>query len=412
LRLLSVAISNWQYYSRVLEPYSIHVYSTITICGLIAAVNVVLAMRSISSGAAVAFAIAFGATGLTWGLIELLPATSGPRTGLSLLLVNACGALGMISMWCGFWLRAGRRINWWFMAGLFFLWLIPVLGVLILGLTPGTHVPFAVASICAGTISSIWAIYRKSGHKNAGDYALISWIAVSLPVTAMALLIGMSGGRSEPDGAWMFFLAFMPTLFTGIGLFTLLGFALDALHDSNQLARTDGLTELLNRRAFDSELGIALARAERYQRELSLVVVDIDNFKALNDNYGHPAGDAVIRAVARVLSESARRIDIVARIGGEEFALILADTPPSAALRLAERLRQAVIHASSDMIAFTASFGVASTQDTGTDSDAIMKAADDALYAAKKAGRNCVRYARDPGVAPAALIGLVKSPGR
>jgi diguanylate cyclase (GGDEF)-like protein len=393
------------------ELYSIHVFSTVTICVLIAVTNVVLARRSISSGAAAALAVAFGAMGLTWVLTELLP-PGGARSGPGLLLVNGTGALGMTAMWCGFWLRAGRRINWWFMGGLLLLWLTPVLGMLVFGLSPGTQVPFVVASISAGVVSSIWFLYQRNSHKNAGDHALIAWLILVLPLSLSALLMGMSGGRHDADAVWLFFLTFMPTVFTGIGLFTLLSFTLDALRDSDLLARTDGLTELLNRRAFDSELAIAVARAERYQRDLSLVVVDIDNFKALNDSYGHPAGDAVIRAVGRVLAEGARRIDIVARIGGEEFALILADTPPAAALRLAERLRRAVINASSEMIAFSASFGVASLQDTGNSGEALMKSADEALYAAKKAGRNCVRYARDPAVEPAALIGLVKQPGR
>jgi diguanylate cyclase (GGDEF)-like protein len=226
-------------------------------------------------------------------------------------------------------------------------------------------------------------------------------------MSVAAVLLGMSTARTDPNAVWVFYLNFLPAVFAGIGLFTLLGFTLDAVRDSTELALTDGLTGLLNRRAFDRELIVACARAERYQRDLTLIVLDIDHFKRLNDSYGHPAGDAVIRTVAMVLEEQSRRIDVAARIGGEEFALILPDTPPAAALRLAERLRQAVGRSGNEAIAYTASFGVASAHEAGTHADALLQAADDALYAAKAAGRNCVRYAADPEREPAALIGAV-----
>ena len=268
--------------------------------------------------------------------------------------------------------------------------------------------PFASASIAAGVISSVWFLLKKHGHRNAGDWALIGWLIILLPISMVALMIGMNSAKTDPNAVWMFYLGFMPTLFTGVGLFSMLGFALDAIHDSTQLALTDGLTGLGNRRAYDNELAVSVARSERYQRDLSLILLDIDHFKKLNDTYGHPAGDAVIPAVARVLVEKSRRIDTVARVGGEEFALILADTPAAAALRLAERLRQAVSNASSESIAFTASFGVASLQDTQARPEALMQAADDALYAAKKAGRNCVRYASDPEREPSGFMELVR----
>ena len=149
-----------------------------------------------------------------------------------------------------------------------------------------------------------------------------------------------------------------------------------------------------------------MARAQRYQRDLSLILLDIDHFKQLNDTYGHPVGDMVIRAVARVLMEETRQIDVPARIGGEEFGIILGDTPPSAALRLAERLRLAVSHSTSEL-SVTASFGVAGLTETDTQADKLMKAADEALYAAKGSGRDCVRYAGDPSREPGSLIELV-----
>ncbi|MFK8043293.1 diguanylate cyclase [Congregibacter sp.] len=389
------------------DPYTNSLIVTVLICALIAAANLMLARQSANFSAAKVFAIAFGALALTWLLTAVLPQDTA-KADFSLLLLNSTGAAGILALWCGFNLRAGYVINRWFMGGLFALWIVPVLGVLFLGFDRSAHVPFAALSISIGAIFSLWRTYRKRGQKNIGDWALIAWMTLILPAVIAGMLLGMSSARFDPTATWVALLGFLPIIFAGIGLFTLVSVTLDALNDSNRLAHTDGLTGILNRRAFDSELAIAVARSERYQRDLSLIVLDIDEFKALNDNYGHPAGDAVIRAVARVMTETARRIDIVSRIGGEEFALILPDTPASAALRLAERLRQAIGSAGADSIAISASFGVSSVQDTGHDAKAMLAAGDEALYAAKKAGRNCVRFARDPHTELKELIGLVQ----
>lgn len=381
--------------------------STVGICLLFATANALLAVRSAYAGSLHAFAIAFSMTAVTAAMTALLPVD--PETpGIALLLINGAGAVAMTAMWCALWLRAGRSVNWWFMGCLVGIWMAPVLAILLLRLDSNSYVPFALLSIAAGVASSSWHLFNKQRYLNAGDRALIGWLVVVLPLSIAALGIGIRNAQVIPGDAWTLYLSFLPTLFTGIGLFALLGFTLDAIHDSTQLALTDSLTGLQNRRAFDSELAVAVARAERYQRDLSLMLLDLDHFKILNDTYGHPAGDAVLRAVARVLIEKSRRIDMVARIGGEEFALILSDTPSSAALRLAERLRQAISNASSDSIAFSASFGVASLQDTESKPEALLKAADKALYAAKDAGRNCVRYAAQLEREPSTLIELVR----
>ena len=387
------------------DPYLNIIGITVSVCMLVTACMVMLAAKSISSGTALYFAIAFGSTGITWALAALLP--QGVTVDWTLFVVNFFGAVGMTAMWCGLWRRSGRAINRWFMSTLLTIWLVPVIASIAFDLHPGTHVPPAVLSIALGVVSSAWYMHTKVGVKNAGDKALTAWLVFLLPVALVGLLIGTSSANLDPNAVWIFYLGFLPTLLTGVGLFALLSFTLEAIANSDELARKDGLTGLHNRRAFDDELLIAASRAERYQRDLSLILLDIDHFKNLNDTYGHPAGDAVLRAVGRVLVERARRIDVVARIGGEEFAIILADTPPAAALRLAERLRQAIGNASSESIAFSASFGVADVEHAGYEPSLIFKAADEALYAAKEAGRNCVRYAVDPAREPSALIGAV-----
>jgi diguanylate cyclase (GGDEF)-like protein len=388
------------------DSYLLSMVSTVVVCLLVALANLLLASRAISSGAARALGIGFAFTGATWLLAALLPQV-GLRPDISGLLLNSLGAVGMTALWSGFWLRGGFQVSTPFAAALLALWLLPVAAVVLFGLTPDLQLPFAAASISLGVLSSVWTLFCKRGSpRNAGDWALIAWLLLVLPLSAGVL--AMNDTRDHPEALWLFYPGLLPTIFAGIGLFTLLGFTLDAVRDSAELALTDGLTGLLNRRAFDRELTVACARAERFQRDLTLIVLDIDFFKQLNDSYGHPAGDAVLRTVARVMEDQSRRIDVAARIGGEEFAMVLPDTPPSAALRIAERLRQGVAQSGNDSIAYTASFGVASAQEGGVAPKTLMQSAEDALHAAKDAGRNAVRYAGHENTAPAALIGAVK----
>ena len=153
-------------------------------------------------------------------------------------------------------------------------------------------------------------------------------------------------------------------------------------------ALTDTLTRLPNRRAFELALTRELSRAERYGTPFSLVLVDLDRFKQINDTLGHDHGDEVLRRVARFLVEGVRREDVVARWGGEEFALLLPSTRASDALRLAERLRQAL----EDLdLGVTASFGVAEYL-PGESEEALFRRADQALYRAKERGRNRVEF--------------------
>lgn len=162
------------------------------------------------------------------------------------------------------------------------------------------------------------------------------------------------------------------------------------------LASRDGLTELLNRRQFDLEIAREIARTQRKRAPLSLILLDIDYFKAFNDTFGHPAGDRCIQTVARAIERCARRPgDVAARYGGEEFAVILPDTPASGALHIAEQIRQGVLAAqipAGKSVAngwVSVSIGVATADDGGAPSvRALLTAADAALYQAKARGRN------------------------
>lgn len=170
------------------------------------------------------------------------------------------------------------------------------------------------------------------------------------------------------------------------------------LEEVRHLAMTDMLTEVANRRHW---LGIAnqeLERSRRYQTIFSIIVLDLDRFKKINDTFGHPVGDHVLQQVAQTLVHAVRDCDLVGRIGGEEFAILLPETTLMDAVGTAERLRQQIcelqieVPALSQVVQPTASMGVASYRATDLGLEAVMSRGDRGLYAAKTHGRNVVFY--------------------
>jgi diguanylate cyclase len=161
-------------------------------------------------------------------------------------------------------------------------------------------------------------------------------------------------------------------------------------------AATDGLTGIANRRAFDRSLEQQLRLARDYGYRVSVALIDLDQFKRINDTYGHGAGDEVLRAVARVITNSIRSTDFAARYGGEEFGVIMPNTPLGGAASLANRVRAAleanVVEFDGRDIFVTMSVGVATFDPrSGVSIAELLAAADAALYEAKHAGRNAVR---------------------
>ena len=159
-------------------------------------------------------------------------------------------------------------------------------------------------------------------------------------------------------------------------------------------ANTDGLTELPNRRHFEEALEAEISRAERFGGSLALILADLDDFKQVNDRYGHQAGDDVLQTFADILRATVREIDLPARYGGEEFAVLLPQTDLEGARELAERLRRALAARPMSthpggLVAVTSSFGVAAFPDAPTPAG-LFASADEALYRAKRAGKNCV----------------------
>jgi diguanylate cyclase (GGDEF)-like protein len=166
-------------------------------------------------------------------------------------------------------------------------------------------------------------------------------------------------------------------------------------------AMTDGLTGLLNQRSCRERLELEVAAALAAGRALGLVVIDLDHFKSINDAHGHAEGDRMLRAVAERLTFAVRATDFAARLGGEEFALILPGAGPAAALETAERARAAIADVSVGGRALTATAGIATCPENSQDAGRLLELADAALYSAKRAGRNrCQRHAGEGHTEP------------
>jgi two-component system cell cycle response regulator len=178
------------------------------------------------------------------------------------------------------------------------------------------------------------------------------------------------------------------------------GAALDTMRlheEAKRLALTDGLTGLWNRRQLDLRVGQELERAARFGERFSLVLVDLDDFKAVNDTHGHPVGDAVLVEVAQRLVTHTREVDVVARFGGEEFVLLLPQTDLEGACRVADKVRDEVaavpVETDGLSVAISLSAGVACHPRHGATAAALLAAADEALYRAKHTGKNRVQAA-------------------
>jgi diguanylate cyclase (GGDEF)-like protein len=163
----------------------------------------------------------------------------------------------------------------------------------------------------------------------------------------------------------------------------------------NKIAAIDGLTNLANHRTFQHAFDVMLNRAQRRSGHLCILLCDIDYFKRINDTYGHPFGDQVLKKIADALAETVRKLDLVARYGGEEFGIILEDSDEYGGLEMAERIRKKVetlsLHQDNNTVNITMSLGLAAFPDDGDKKSLLIDHADRALYHAKASGRNCIK---------------------
>jgi two-component system cell cycle response regulator len=163
-----------------------------------------------------------------------------------------------------------------------------------------------------------------------------------------------------------------------------------------EMAVTDGLTGLHNRRYLERHLVTLVQQAVARERPLSVLIVDIDHFKSINDGFGHAAGDEVLREFARRVRKAVRGIDLACRLGGEEFVIAMPDTDAALAMMVGERLRERIagdpfrVGRGDQVVTVTVSVGIASLLAGDDTPDALLKRADDAVYRAKRDGRNRV----------------------
>jgi two-component system cell cycle response regulator len=171
----------------------------------------------------------------------------------------------------------------------------------------------------------------------------------------------------------------------------------ESVNNTMALAVTDELTGLYNRRYFDRHLNVMLGKAHEQDRDMALMILDIDHFKAVNDNHGHDIGDAVLREFAARLRRNIRGVDLACRFGGEEFVVLMPDTDTAQAEAVAERVRQAMAEKAFDVgapraLSVTVSVGVSIRESLSDTPEGMIKRADVALYRAKRAGRNRVIF--------------------
>ena len=235
----------------------------------------------------------------------------------------------------------------------------------------------------------------------------VYWLVFGLMVFRVAANLHRPGVDLMAPSVSQSIFFVMVLLLTTAGSFGMFWMEIQYLHlELARQAARDSLTGMLNRRSFMGELERELARVRRGGTMLSLAIFDLDHFKNLNDTWGHPAGDEVLRGIAASMQASIRQPDILGRYGGEEFALLMPDTDSEMALRVAERIRIAVqlsgVEWNGQRLSITLSGGIAAFAVHGVTADALIAAADAALYEAKRGGRNRIVQAAPGRSAPAA----------
>jgi len=242
-------------------------------------------------------------------------------------------------------------------------------------------------------------ILADIGRFNAVAIITLVLAAVSVMVTAVALAVMERIGLTTVSWLALSLAAAVPLIAAPPIVWVLVDSLLDSLRNEQemrQLASFDSLTGLPSRHAFFESAASHVSLANRNHSVFVVVLIDLDHFKSINDQYGHPAGDAVLKLFADVLNSVARRSDIIGRMGGEEFAMILPSTSTPSALEFAERLHaaigQAMLKYGESVIHYTVSIGIAcSTSGRLNNLDNLLTRADLALYQAKRGGRNQTR---------------------
>ncbi len=333
-------------------------------------------------------------------LVVLLFDTGLPR-GISLMLASSLLVISSISLRRGLqsFFRQPQALSRQLLIGAipcalnFLVWL-PA-GLVTTGIVSSCLVAAAVLVKAAFDTREVLAREFRAGTARASDL-LLGVTALYFVLIAVGALGVRFAPERMPDAATAQTLLAITASGLTIAVSFVLGYivVMRMVYRLQHLSQHDSLTGLLNRRAIENSLDKEAQRLQRFGEVYSVMLVDIDHFKRINDNLGHAAGDEVLRAVAAILKDHAREVDRVARYGGEEFCVLLPHTDHEGALQAAERLRSAVhrtdIPWQDEQICVTISTGMATAQDPDEPLHALLKRADDALYRAKTEGRNRV----------------------
>jgi diguanylate cyclase (GGDEF)-like protein len=259
-------------------------------------------------------------------------------------------------------------------------------GIALVGLVDyGSGVEYRVFPLYFVPLSlAAWHLGR-AGAIAAAVAAALSWLTANY----------LAGMRFSHGFVWVANVTMHTASFTTVGL--LIATLRAALQRERQVGRIDGLTHLLNSRAFFEEAERILALERRYRRPVTMVYVDLDNFKHVNDSLGHAGGDDVLRRVAAVLRDCARSSDVTARLGGDEFALLLPETDVAGAAVMLERVRRLLAERFANSAQhITASIGAVSFGEPPEAVEILVQQADAVMYAVKSAGKNRVRVVPFP----------------
>ncbi|MCW5636559.1 MAG: GGDEF domain-containing protein [Rubrivivax sp.] len=375
-----------------------------------------------------------GLVAALWAAMAWLRLSRGPALHWALAAAAVCAGLVLVGQrdslpeWAGFWLASGLVL-----AGLMAvrrgvalfarrpladaeqaaIWglTMAALGAALAAGPRWLFVSIISAALCHVFAATAWTVRRHL----AGEFGVRAATGCAVPFALIAAVFALRtvfapvlpqsiGSSVHTEGAAN---VASTLVFLVAGL--LLQFGLLALVMARLLLRLrhqsehDELTGLLNRRAIGQRLREEAERLTRYGQAYSVLSIDLDHFKTINDRFGHPAGDAVLRDVGRLLRQVGRSVDHVARVGGEEFWMLIPSTGAEGALQVAERLRRAVDElrpsALRGELPLAVSIGVAVADRAGEPVEALMQRLDAALYRAKAGGRNRVELAAGPGPA-------------
>jgi diguanylate cyclase (GGDEF)-like protein len=314
-------------------------------------------------------------------LVLLYLAFGGPEPGDRAAVSMALffyGAFILSFHYANFYHRESRwkiAMETWVMI-LFITWVVGYTGKLASPLLNLYLLAIITSALTLGKLATLWEMALIAAcYLLLGEYSRANEIVSLRALGALAAQL-----------APMLLVAYVTTMFSADIRY--------GLNRAKLLAETDELTGVLNRRGFVIAVDRLFAQSVRYKRPLSVLALDVDRFKALNDAHGHDTGDRMLRLIAKCIQDELRHTDVVARYGGEEFVALLPDTPAKGAMDVAERIRVAIAatgtSAGDQAVHTTISIGIATYPQDGTTLDLLMARADHAMYAAKEAGRDKV----------------------